>query len=74
MQCMTGMLQQALDLSLEGRYTTPEMFLPATSIFSVFTDFNRSAIGVDGLWRPNAYWDIAAAWQAILLESSSGAP
>ena len=41
----------SLELFVKGQHTSPDLFLPQTSIFSVFANINNDAVGGGGVWQ-----------------------
>ena len=50
----------ALTVSVDGNRLVPDRFLPATSIFTVFSNRAHERYGADVLWELSPYYDISA--------------
>ena len=48
---MSWQVFPSLELFVKGQTTSPDLFLPQTSIFSVFANINNDAVGGGGVWQ-----------------------
>lgn len=57
-------------LGLDGEMASPDLFLPQTSIFSVFSDSQHNAWGGDVEWTPSAYATLRADFRSLSRDAS----
>jgi hypothetical protein len=60
-----------LAITVDAERTDPAMFIPRTSIFSVFADAPHDALGGDIRWEPSPFYTLDVAGRALLLDGES---
>ncbi|HEY0880780.1 MAG TPA: hypothetical protein VGD87_04575 [Archangium sp.] len=63
---------QSVEVLLNYRRTAPDLFLPRTSIFTVFTDMTRDEAGGTVTWAPLSWTRFYADGRAIWLQGELG--
>src|SRR5262249_15423767 len=54
------------------RRTAPDLFIPRSSIFSVFAENRRDEVGGGAAWRPEQWIDVYVDARAVSTESGGG--
>jgi hypothetical protein len=60
-----------LILTTDVERVTPDLLIPATSMFSVFASATHDSIGAEGEWRPDAYWTLFAGADLLRMNGES---
>lgn len=65
-------VSQDLELGVQARRTSPDLFLSRTSILSVFAETSRDQAGAFAYLRPCKHVDVDADASAVVLEDGTG--
>ncbi len=58
-----------LQLTLDGERVAPALFIPRTSIFSVFSNTAHDAYGAEASWTPGDFYRVHISGHALLLDT-----
>jgi len=61
-----------LELFVKGQHTSPDLFLPLTSIFTVFANINNDALGGGAVWQPLPRLTFYGEYQRLWVDSGKG--
>ena len=64
-------LRPDLYVTLDAERTAPDLFIPRTSLFSVFAETEHDALGGDVQWDPSPYYSLTASGHWLRLENES---
>ena len=60
-------IRDDLNLSIDAERVHPNAVLPATSLFTVFSDAPHDSLGAAAQWQPSPYYDVSAKAEFLLL-------
>jgi hypothetical protein len=61
-----------LELFVKGQHTSPDLFLPLTSIFTVFANINNDAVGGGAVWEALPRLSFYGEYQRLWVDSGKG--
>ena len=65
---VTWQVFPALELFVKGQHTSPDLFLPLTSIFSVFSNINNDAVGGGASWQATKRLSLYGEYQRLWVD------
>ena len=62
---------RSFSVTLDLERVRPALFLPMSSIFTVFTNAAHDSIGLEAHWSPSPYWTLDASGHGLILDGES---
>jgi hypothetical protein len=61
-----------LELFVKGQHTEPDLYLPLTSLFTVFANINNDALGAGAVWQALPRLTIYGEYQRLWVDGGNG--
>lgn len=69
---VTWQVLPTLELHVKGQHTSPDLYLPMTSIFSVFSNINNDAVGAGVFWQALPRLAFYGEYQRLWVDGGNG--